>query len=351
MSEQQKESTRIATEISEIHNNSNNINMNRNKIEFDLLKITGTIKEKGTFKENDNIFEFSKEYTAEKEKSKEEDIDTPKFIVDIKTENAEYLGILTDELKKELYGYNLYDNGDEYFGQWNRNKKDKYGIYYFKETEETKERQIYIGEFCENVKQGEGIYLKIKNYENEEDNSRPYQFTFAIGNFEKDNFEKGIIYDISENNKIKIYKGKLNIDGKKEDNNAVIYENGNKLFSGRIKNNIMMEGRVIILREDNISKDEKEEAYYFKRKEENSPDEEIEFDYRKGEETDEELIKKMKETLDIFDKEKLKDLYMKAMEFREKIIGPDKFKYMKELDFDNNVKLELKALYGRYIYV
>ena len=334
MSEQKNEIKKI-----EINNNRNT------KLEFDLLKITDIIKNKGSYKEDNCIFEFYKEYKPDQPEEKD-DLDLPKFIANIKSENCEYLGILTEHLKKEVYGYNLFDNGDEYFGQWNKDKKHGYGIYYFKEKEESKERQIYIGEFNNNVKQGDGIYLKIKNLE-KENQGKPNEFTFGIGKFDKDNFSNGIIY-VLEDGKIKIYKGKLNKEGKKEDDNAIIYENGNKLFKGRIKNNIMMEGRIIIFKDGN---DEKEEAYYFQRKEEKVPDDEIDFDYRKGEENDEELIKQIKETLDIIDCEKLKDLYMKVMEFKEKIKGPENFQYMKNLDFDINIKQETKDMYGRYIYV
>ncbi len=333
MSEKQKEEKKI-----EIINN-------KKKLKFDLLKITSIIEKEGQYKERDSIFEFYKEYNKEQD-SQNNDIDVPQFFVHIKSENCVYMGVLSQNLKKEVYGYNLFENGDEYFGKWNKDKKDAYGIYYFKEKEDSQERQIYIGEFSNNIKQGEGVYLKIKNFE-KENQGRPDEFIFAFGKFTQDNFKEGIIYAF-EDGKEKIYKGKLNEEGKKEDDKAIIYENGNQLFCGKIKNNIMMEGRIIIFKEGS---DEKEEAYYFQRKEEKSPDDEVDFDYRKKEESDEELIKQMKEILNIFDREKLKELYMKVMEYKEKIKGPDNFEYMKNIDFDNNVKGELRNMYGKFIYL
>ena len=95
----------------------------------------------------------------------------------------------------------------------------------------------------------------------------------------------------------------------------------------------------------------KEEAYYFERKDDKIANEEIDFDYRKGEEKDEELIKKMKDMFEVYDCEKLKELYLKTMEFREKIRGKENFQFMKDLDYDVMVKEELKKMYGKYFYL
>ena len=246
----------------------NSIIINKNKINFDMLKIFSLIKKNGSYREENCLFELYKGYHPEN--LEEDDDDLPKYLVDIKSEECIYLGVLSNKLRKELYGYSLFNNGDEYFGKWNKDKKDAYGIYYFKEKEDSQERQIYIGEFSNNIKQGEGVYLKIKNFE-KENQGRPDEFIFAFGKFTQDNFKEGIIYAF-EDGKEKIYKGKLNEEGKKEDDKAIIYENGNQLFCGKIKNNIMMEGRIIIFKEGS---DEKEEAYYFQRKEEKSPDDEV----------------------------------------------------------------------------
>ena len=140
----------------------------------------------------------------------------------------------------------------------------------------------------------------------------------------------------------------MNEKGEKADENAEIYENKNQIFNGEIKDNIMIKGRIIVLNEKDIKK---EEAYYFERMLDKNPNDEIEFDYRKGEEKDDELIKKMNDLFEIYDCEKLKDLYIKAIEFREKIGGKENFQYIKDLDYDSMVKDELKKMYGKYFYL
>ena len=329
--------------------NKNN-KKNKKEIKFDMLKILSTIKKDGLYKEDNCVFELYKGY---KPSEYEESDDTPKYFVDIKNEQRHYIGILSKNLGKELYGYSLYDNGDEYLGQWNSDSKEGFGIYYFKEKEKEESQiyHMYIGEFIENKKSGEGVYFKIKKFEEEKEKRNiPIDFVFEVGYFSEDYFQSGVIYSI-EGEKRKIYKGKLNKSGEKEDENAEIYENENQIFNGCIKNNIMINGRIIVLKKGENEQLEKEEAYYFERKDNKKESEEIDFDYRKGEENDENLIKKMKEIFEIYESDKLKELYMKAIDFREKIKSQDNFQYIKDLDFDVMVKEELKKLYGKYIFM
>ena len=324
--------------------------INKFLIKFDMLKILSIIQKDGSYKEGDYIFEFYKEY--QQQKIEEEPECLPKYFVDIKYEECRYLGVLSNILTKEIYGYNIFQNKDEYFGHWNNSVKEGYGIYYFKENEKEEEKikNIYIGEFKKNKKSGEGLYFKIKNFEEGEGNEiMPKDFIFSLGIFSNDKFKEGIIYNI-EGDKRQIYKGKLNEKGEKTDEKAEIYENNNQIFHGALKNNIMIKGRIIVLKnEENVIK--KEEAYYFERKEENLNSEDIEFDYRKEEEMDDELIKKMQNLFEVYDCEKLKNLYIKVIEIREKLRGPENFKFIKDLDYDVMIKEELKKIYEKYIYM
>ena len=158
------------------------IDINRSGKKFDLLKINSLIKKNATFKEEDCIFEFYKEYNPKEEEEEANEI-IPKYIVDIKSEKFRYLGVLSNILTKEKYGYNLYDNGDEYFGQWNSNKKEGFGIYYFNDKDKNLITHLYIGEFEDNRKYGNGIYFKVKTFEEKENLNRPRDFNFMIGKF------------------------------------------------------------------------------------------------------------------------------------------------------------------------
>ena len=315
---------------------------NPNELKFDVLKIDSSLKKEEVYTEGESKFQYCKEYNEEKGEQ-DQKIDFPKYIANIKSSSFEYLGILSKNLKKENYGYNHFDNGDEYFGQWNKDKKEGYGIYFFKEEESSIIKQMYIGEFKNNVKSGEGIYFNVTKFEGEK-NEKPIDFTLVIGNFSEDNFIKGIIFSMNEGRR-KIYKGKMNKEGKKNDDNAEIYEDDNKIFYGKVKENMMMEGRIIIMKDG-----KKETGYYFTKKGNNSIDSDVDFDYDKEEKKDDKYIRKLNELNNIFDNERIQDLFVNVMKIRENANAKDNFEYMKQLNYDADVKQELKNQYGKYLY-
>ena len=179
--------------------------------------------------------------------------------------------------------------------------------------------------------------------ENKENNIlTPIDIYLAIGNFSEDNLIKGTIFSMEEG-KRKIFKGKMNKEGKKEDDKAEIYEDDNKIFYGVVKDNAMIEGRIIIVKDG-----KKENGYYFTKK--GNTDEDIDFDYDKGGKDDDKYIKKLNELNNIFEYENIQNLFVNVMKIREKANGKDNFEYMKQLNYDVDVKLELKDQYGKYLY-
>ena len=316
---------------------------NINEIKFDILKIDSRIKKDSQYQEGESIFQFCPEYNPEALDESEEKADYVKYFAKIKFPSFQYLGILSKNLKKENYGYNKFDNGDEYFGQWNKDKKEGYGIYYFNEDKENTDtiKQIYVGEFKNNVKSGEGIYFNISNFTKEK---KPLDFNLAIGNFTEDNFKSGIIYSMKEG-KRKIYRGKVNKDGKKEDEMGELYEDKDKIFFGVIKDSIMIEGRVIILKDN-----KKENAYYFIKKGKNVIDGDVDFDYLKWEDKDDIYLKKFEEINNIFDNEKIEELFLNIIQLREKTDCGNNFEFIKNINYDTDVKEEMKKKYGKYLY-
>jgi hypothetical protein len=315
---------------------------NPNEIKFDIIRIDNTIKKEKTYIEGENKFQFCKEYNDEKVEQ-DQKIDFQKYIAKIKSSSFEYLGILSKNLKKENYGFNQFDNGDEYFGQWNKDKKEGYGIYYFKGKDSNAIKQIYIGEFKNNVKSGEGIFFNVMKFEGKK-TEKPIDYALLIGNFSDDSFMKGIIYSMNDG-KRKIYKGRLNKEGQKNDELAEIYEDDHKIFYGVVKENAMMEGRIIIMKGD-----KKETGYYFTKKGKNSIDGDVDFDYDKSEKYDDRYIKKLNELNNIFDNEKIQDIFVNVMKIRDKAKASDNFEYMKQLNYDVDVKQELKDQYGKFLY-
>ena len=314
--------------------------MENNEIKFDILKIDAKIKKDNVYEENDNKFQFCIDYNPDNQTDEDEKTDIPKYIAKINTKTFKYLGILSKNLKKELYGYNYYDNGDEYFGQWNKDKREGYGIYFFKEEGGDSIKQIYIGEFKNNKKSGEGMYFHITKLGQEEDLSIPIDYSLAIGNFIEDNFTKGIIISMKDGKRT-IYRGKINKDGKKNDDHAELYEDNNKIFHGIFKDNNMSEGRIIIMKEG-----KKVNGYYFNKKNE----EDVNFNYEKGENDDEKFIKNLNALNAVLEYEKINDLFINIMMIRVKANSSNNFDYMKNLKYDTDIKQKLKEQYGKYLY-
>ena len=312
--------------------------MSNKGIKFDILKIDSQIKSNQKYEEEGNRFEYCKEYNQD---NQSDDDEGPKYIAKINSNTYKYLGILSKYLKKESFGYNCYINGDEYFGQWNKDKKEGFGIYFYKEGGSDPINQIYIGEFKNNTKSGEGIFFNIFKIDIEEDLSIPIDFSLAVGHFSENNFNKGIIYTI-KNGKRRIYKGKLNKEGQKNDDKAEYYEEDNKIFHGIFKENNMIEGRIIITKGVG-----KEAGYYFKKNGEEEKD--IDFDFEKGEKDDVKYINKFDKLNETFDYEKIKDLFVSILMIRIKSNASNNFDYIKNLNFDVDIKQKLKGQYGKYL--
>ena len=313
-----------------------------NELKFDVLKIDSRIKKDSQYQEGETIFQFSPEYKPDSLEDCDQKTDYLKYFAKIKTPFFQYTGNLSKNLKKENFGYNQFDNGDEYFGLWNKDKKDGYGIYFFKEETKTLPHQIYVGEFKNNMKSGEGIYFNVSKFSPDKENS-PLDFDLIIGNFTDDIFQKGIIYNMKEG-KRKIYKGKMDNDGKKNDEMGELYEDNDKIFFGAIKDNIMLEGRVIIMKDD-----KKENGYYFSRKGSNLLDD-VDFDYLKWEEKDDEYIKKLNELNNTLINEKILELFESIIQIREKAECGDNFEFIKNVNYDNDIKQMLKTQYGKFLY-
>ena len=266
------------------------------EIAFDTYEVDYRIFKDGEFIQKsefnpsiNNKFKLIQGLTQEELEKKEENSEYPKYFSTISTKNFDYIGILSNQLKRDKYGYSRMEkeHSDEYLGEYKNELRDGFGIYKFNSDNDEDIKEIYIGNYKNNKKEGEGMYLKISKSikEGSSVNDILINYNSGIGTFESDIFKNGKIFNCKDGVQI-LYQGKLNEIGEPEDDDAIIYEEENKIFRGKISRGDMIEGRNIILNE----KLEKVNSYYFTK-----IDGKYDFDYFKKEEIDEDCIKKLKE--------------------------------------------------------
>lgn len=266
------------------------------EIAFDTYEVDYRIFKDGEFIQKsefnpsiNNKFKLIQGLTQEELEKKEENSEYPKYFSTISTKNFDYIGILSNQLKRDKYGYSKMEkeHSDEYLGEYKNELRDGFGIYKFNSDNDEDIKEIYIGNYKNNKKEGEGMYLKISKSikEDSSGNDILINYNSGIGTFEGDVLKKGKIFNCKDGVQI-LYQGKLNEIGEPEDDDAIIYEEENKIFRGKISRGDMIEGRNIILNE----KLEKVNSYYFTK-----IDGKYDFDYFKKEEIDEDCIKKLKE--------------------------------------------------------
>ena len=310
-------------------NPSFNVNEIDEKIEKDGEFIINNEKE-----EKKTIFKFIKNFSKEDIEKKDENSSYPKYFCEISAKNFKYIGILTNELKRDIYGYSLLDNQDEFLGEYKNQIREGFGIYKFKSNEERQE--IYIGEYINNKKEGKGIFIKINKIIKDDSNGNSVLIDFDsnIGAFKDNLFHKGIIYSLKDKAE-KLYYGKLNDLGEQEDTEALLIEDKNKIFKGKISKGNLIEGRNIFIND----KYEKTKAYYFKKEKNEKNEESYQFDYNKNEKDDDENIKKVKEILERNYSEKMQEIFnllnnaFNSFKNYEKAIN---------IDFENDIKNKIK---------
>ena len=134
-----------------------------------------------------------------------------KYFAKITTKDFEYIGILSNQLKREKYGYSLMDNKDEFLGEYKNEIRDGFGIYKYHHDENEDSQEYYIGEYKNNSKTGLGLYLKIfKSIKDDSTGEKKLiNFNCGIGTFQDDLFKNGKIFSVDYDNET-LYKGKIN---------------------------------------------------------------------------------------------------------------------------------------------
>lgn len=169
------------------------------------------------------------------------------------TSHFTYIGILSDLLTREIFGKNIYPNGDWYVGHWEKNKKDNIGIYSYN-TNTPNQKEFYLGQWVQGKKQGKGIY--IWKYSNNSGNSlNDCYYKALIGQFVNDTFDKGFSIEKSLNEKdnsiiYRLYEGTYDNDYKKHGKECILIEN-DQVFYGEFLNDIMNTGVITTFNKSN----------------------------------------------------------------------------------------------------
>ena len=132
--------------------------------------------------------------------------DTEMYVLKNKTNNLPFIGVVNYEFKREGYCLNTYLNGDEYFGYYTNDVRNKQGLYIYKPGLDL--RQYYFGLWENDIKQGRGIYLWLKDnkgkgyklYNPFNNNFEKANFDAYIGLFDQNKFTKGTLLKKQENN-------------------------------------------------------------------------------------------------------------------------------------------------------
>ena len=280
-----------------------------------------------------NKFTLLPGLTEDEIKKKDPKSEYPKYFAKISTEKFDYMGILTNELKREKYGYSVMGNKDEYLGEYKNEIRDGFGIYKFNPNED--EEEIYIGDYKDNKKTGQGLYLKIFKSVKESSSGEIILIDFdcGMGDFKDDTFDNGKIFTVRGDNET-LYQGKINDIGLPSDEEALIVEGGDKLFYGKIINGELIDGRNIFVDENWNKKN----SYYFTKTD--NVENPFDFDANKKEDKDEEIIKMVKESNVKAYKSQIQNIFKDVCDSLDKF---KKFESAKDVDFENNVKSKIKA--------
>ena len=202
-------------------------NSSKTKIHYDKKEIIKKLKSTGKYITNTtSIISWDDDMNS----------NTEMYALKNKSNNLPFIGVVNYEFKREGYCVNNYLNGDEYFGYYSNDLRNKQGLYIYKPKYDKNNqilRQYYFGLWENDQKDGRGIYLwlkdsKDKGYNNlNNKNYNPFKnfenanFDAYVGNFEKNKFIKGTLLK-KEGNNYFVFYGWLN-NMKKNGKNCFYY--------------------------------------------------------------------------------------------------------------------------------
>ena len=220
----------------------------KNEIKYDKKEIIEKIKSTGKYESaGTTIIKWEDEMNP----------DTEMYIVKNKNNKIPFIGVVNYEFKREGYCVNNYQNGDEYFGYYTNDLRNKQGLYIYKPKLLINKfilRQFYFGLWENDKKHGRGIYLWLKenttniNYNklyNPFSNFEKSNFNAYIGELDKDNFTKGTLLK-KEGDNYFVYHGQIDTKNLKKNGKDCFYYSAKleEIFFGTFINDIFIDGYI-----------------------------------------------------------------------------------------------------------
>ena len=223
-------------------------NSKLNVIHYDKKEIIEKIKSKGKYESgHTTIIKWEDDMNT----------DTEMYIVKNKFNKIPFIGVVNYEFKREGYCVNTYLNGDEYFGYYSNDLRNKQGLYIYKPKiilNKYISRQYFFGLWENDKKNGRGIYLWLKDNINRNIKDKLYNsfndfskanFHAYIGEFENDKFTKGTLLK-KEGENYFVFHGQLNNKNLKKNGKECFYYSAKleEIFFGTFKYDIFIEGYI-----------------------------------------------------------------------------------------------------------
>ena len=171
--------------------------------------------------------------------------DADSYLIQIDKANSSFIGVLNGKFERNGYGVCTYENGDQYFGYFDNDQRNKHGIYLWPQEKKNGSvySEAYHGFWRDNKREKNGIYLWLDEpISNEQfDNAN---FDAYVGLMENDKFRRGT-YLSKIGDDYYLYHGNFDQDGKKTDDNAFFYSSKfDRLLHGKVKKDVFVSGYI-----------------------------------------------------------------------------------------------------------
>ena len=202
--------------------------------EIDKVQVTDDINENGKYDEDGVLFQ------------KWENEEQPDFFLGQITKNNEtFLGTFNGDFERNGYGFCTYENGDQYFGFFEKDQRNRHGIYLWPSEKKNGliYSEMYYGFWKNNKRDKNGMYIWIDEpLGNEQFDAA--NFDTYVGLIENDTFKRGT-YLSKNGDDYYLYHGNFDNELKKTDDNAFYYSSKyDRLLHGKIKKDAFAGGYV-----------------------------------------------------------------------------------------------------------